>query len=186
MNVSDARRDSQSIRAEHRHNVQVLSTICEFFRIPSLGENGGTAEFLLRRDRLIPACHWLRGTRRQTHVNDEVQTFSDLSVEILRARIILSDVRTRIFGKTGALQECSRALGAAIGFTWCRHSTIFILHQWRPVGVEYSFNNWGKSSRNTFVDADASIPPPFCPLPSAGGSKTRVAWCEARLIIGGP
>src|SRR5208337_3343514 len=27
MNVSDARRDSQSIRAEHRHNVQVLSTI---------------------------------------------------------------------------------------------------------------------------------------------------------------
>ena len=27
MNVSDARRDSQSIWAEHRHNVQVLSTI---------------------------------------------------------------------------------------------------------------------------------------------------------------
>jgi len=123
-------------------------------------------EFLLRRDRLIPACHWLCGTRRQTHVNDEVQTFSDLSVEILRARIILSDVRTRIFGKTGALQECSRALGAAIGFTWCRHSTIFILHQWRPVGVEYSFQQLGKIfakhlRRRRRLDSSAFLPAPI-------------------------
>ena len=78
------------------------------------------------------------------HVNDKVQTFSDLSVEILLARVVLSDVHTRIFGKTGALQECSRALGAAISFTCCRHPAVFILHQRRPIGAEHSFQQLGK------------------------------------------
>src|SRR5271165_1255853 len=97
-----------------------------------------------RKKRLVSACHWLPGTRRQMHVNDEVQTLTDLSVESLRARVVLSDVHRRIFGKTGTLQNCSRAFGAAIGFTRSRHLTVFILHEGRPVGVEYCLHQLRK------------------------------------------
>src|ERR1700693_501271 len=96
------------------------------------------------RDWLVSGCHCWSRARRQPHMNDEVQTCSHLSVEIRRARVVLSDVHTRIFGKTGALQVCSRTLGAAIGFTGCRHFTVFILDQWRPGGVEYSFQQLRK------------------------------------------
>src|SRR2546425_13350791 len=97
------------------------------------------------------------------HVHDEVQTFSNPSVEILRARVVLSNVHTMIFGKTGALQDCSRALGAAIGFTRCRRLTFFILHQWRPVGVEYSFQQLGKIfakhlRRRRYLDSSVFLP----------------------------
>src|SRR5208282_2856395 len=112
-------------------------------RIAAPGGNGGAANS--SEGRLVSACHWLSGTRRQTHVNDEVQTLTDLSVKILRARVVLSDVHSRIFGKTGTLQQCSRALSSAIGFVWCRHLTAFILHHWRPVGVEYSLHQLGES-----------------------------------------
>src|ERR1700692_595990 len=95
-------------------------------------------------DWLVSGCHCWSGTRRQMHMDDEGQTFSHFSVEIRRARVVLSDVHTRVFGKTGPLQVCSRTLGAAIGFTGCRHFTVFILDQWRPGGVEYGFQQLRK------------------------------------------
>src|SRR2546422_7952029 len=50
--------------AGSEHNMRIFSH-------PEPWRKWRHGEFLLRRDRLIPACHWLCGTRRQTHVNDE-------------------------------------------------------------------------------------------------------------------
>src|SRR5579864_623449 len=145
---------TNATHATHRPRSQCVS------RARAKAEDG---EFLPARRRLKSARHCWCGTRLQAQVNDKVQLGSDLSVEILWARVVLSDVRARIFRKTGASQESSRALSAAIGFCWCRHSTLFILHYWRPVSVEYSFQQLRKILANHLgrrrrLDASVLLP----------------------------
>src|SRR5208337_818468 len=60
MNVSDARRDSQGVWAEHRRNVQVLSTILDNHHAPR-GERFGQR----RIDEDIRG--WLRGAGERDH-----------------------------------------------------------------------------------------------------------------------
>src|SRR5208282_3397607 len=108
---------------------------------------------------------------------------SDDAVEIRQGTDVLAAGCVRLCGKSSRCQVCSRALGTAIGFTRVRVLTGFILNHGRPVGADYSLHQLGK----ILVDPDAWIELSFRPLPLASWrSKTKVASCETRWIIGGP
>src|SRR5208282_1074690 len=92
--------------------------------------------------RLVSRCRLFSwGLRSQTQVNENVQAIPDNGIEILRDTDVLAVGCVRRFGKARSLQQCSRALGAAIVLThtgW--RFTVLILNHERPVSTDYSFH----------------------------------------------
>src|ERR1700741_4029126 len=113
---------------------------------------------------LIPTRHLTSGTPwQQAHVNSNVHAFADDVVEILPGADVLAATRVRRFGKARTFHECSCAFGAAIGFTWARHGTLFVLHHRRPVGTDYNLYHLGKVlaehlRRCQYLDTRALLP----------------------------
>lgn len=68
---------------------------------------------------------------------------SDDGIEILLDTDVLG-VGGVIPGEPWGFQECSRALGSAIGFTDVRVLAVFILYHGRPVDTDYGSHQLGE------------------------------------------
>src|SRR5208282_5732451 len=117
----------------------------------------------------------------QAEVYGDCEMFAGDDVEVGRPRIILGGIRAR-GGVVGCFYERPCALNAREAFTHAGRLAVLVLNHGRPVGADHRLHQLGEILADPEIWPASTWPPPT----PVGWSKTNVACCETRWIIGGP